>query len=448
MAESGIAGAGMTRTILHVDMDSFYASVEVILDPTLLGRPVIVGGSADRGVVASCNYEARAFGIHSAMPSVRARRLCPAAVFLPGRFDLYVDYSRRIHEVFRSYTPLVEGISLDEAFLDVTGGRRLFGTGEAIARAIRQRIAAELGLGCAVGVASSKFVAKLASKTAKPRPSRSGTIAGAGVVVVAPGEELAFLHPLAVETLWGVGPATRKRLARFGVQTVGDLAALPVETLVSALGEAQGRHLHDLAWARDERPVVAESRPKSVGHEETYARDLHDHASLGREAVRLADAVGARLRKAGLEARTVTVKVRFHDFHTITRSRSLPAPTATAALLATVAKDLLGEVDPGPGVRLFGLSASNLVDAAGEQLSFEGTTAGRSRMWDDASRAVDAVRRRFGDSAVGPAALAESGRIRRKRQGDTQWGPSGAGERGDQGPGSSPNRNARPEEAE
>ncbi|HET9444276.1 MAG TPA: DNA polymerase IV, partial [Acidimicrobiales bacterium] len=187
------------RTILHVDMDSFYASVEILLDPGLRGRPVIVGGSGPRGVVASCNYEARAFGVHSAMPSVRARRLCPSAVFLHGRYDTYADFSRRMHEILRSFTPLVEGISLDEAFLDVTGARRLFGTGEEIGHAVRARVAGELGLGCGVGVATSKFVAKLASKAAKPTPAHGGPRPGAGVVVVEPGAELAFLHPLPVE---------------------------------------------------------------------------------------------------------------------------------------------------------------------------------------------------------------------------------------------------------
>jgi DNA polymerase-4 len=407
-----------TRTILHVDMDSFYASVEVLLDPTLEGKPVIVGGSGDRGVVASCNYEARSYGVHSAMPSVRAKRLCPHAVFLHGRFDVYIDFSRRIHDVFREFTPLVEGISLDEAFLDVSGAHRLFGTGEEIGRRIRQRVSEEIGLDCAVGVARSKFIAKLASKAAKPTPSRTGAIEGKGVLVVEPGHELEFLHPLPVRAIWGVGPATQKRLDRFGIVTVADLAKLPLDTLTGALGKAQGLHLHNLAWARDDRPVVPEQKVKSVGHEETYAKDLHDHTALGREAVRMADAVARRLRQAGLEGRTITIKVRFHDFRTITRSSTLPAPTATAALVASVAKDLLQGVDPGPGVRLFGVSLSNLSDAADEQLTFAG-----GDVWDEASRAVDAIRERFGETAVGPAVLADADGLHLKRQGDTQWGP-------------------------
>jgi len=417
------------RTILHVDMDSFYASVEVLLDPSLRGKPVIVGGSGDRGVVASCNYEARAFGVHSAMPSVRAKRLCPHAVFVHGRFDTYADYSKRFHQIFRSFTPLVEGISLDEAFLDVTGGRRLFGDGAEIGRSIRVRIRDELGLRCAVGVGRSKFIAKLASKAAKPKPGRpgQGPTPGVGVLVIDPDRELEFLHPLPVGALWGVGPQTQKKLERFGIVTVGDLAALPPETLISALGNAQGRHLHDLAWARDDRPVVAESKPKSIGHEETYAKDLHDHVALGKEAVRMADAVCHRARRAGMEGRTITIKVRFHDFHTITRSHTLPAPTATAAVVATVSKELLAGVDPGAGVRLFGVSLSNLVEAQDEQLTLDGAVAEHTG-WDEAARAVDAIRARFGDAAVGPAALVEAdGRgLRLKREGDTQWGPRGS----------------------
>jgi DNA polymerase-4 len=417
------------RTILHVDMDSFYASVEVLLDPSLAGKPVIVGGSGNRGVVASCNYEARAFGVHSAMPSVRARRLCPHAVFVHGQFDTYIDFSRRINVIFRTFTPLVEGISLDEAFLDVTGAHRLFGSAAEIAHAVRRRVRDEVGLGCGVGVGASKFIAKLASKAAKPTAARTGTIPGRGVVVVDPGEELAFLHPLPVRAIWGVGPATQKRLDRFGIVTVADLAAIPVGTLISALGKAQGQHLHDLAWARDERPVVAEVKAKSVGHEETYATDLHDHVALAREAVRMGDAVGSRLRKAGVEGRTVTIKVRFHDFNTITRSVTLPAPTATAQVLATVAKDLLQGVDPGPGVRLFGLSVSKLTPAADEQLTLDAATNDTPGAWDDASRAVDAIRERFGDAAVGPAALIADDGLHLKREGDTQWGPRDRGDR-------------------
>lgn len=420
------------RTILHVDMDSFYASVEVLADPSLRGRPVIVGGAGDRGVVASCNYEARSFGVHSAMPSLRARRLCPQAVFVHGRFDAYADYSRRFHEIFRSFTPLVEGISLDEAFLDVSGARRLFGDGGEIGRSVRVRIRDELGLRCAVGVGRSKFIAKLASKGAKPTPGRpgAGPTPGAGVLVIEPGQELAFLHPLPVGALWGVGPATRKRLERFGIVTVADLAAMPVETLTSALGPAQGRHLHDLAWARDDRPVVPEAKPKSIGHEETYARDLHDHAALGREALRLADAVCHRLRRAGMEGRTITIKVRFHDFRTITRSHTLPVPTATTKVAADVAKELLRAIDPGSGVRLFGVSLSNLVEAQDEQLTLDAAVADHTA-WEEASRAVEAIRARFGDGAVGPAALVEGvgAGLRLKRQGDTQWGPRGRGDR-------------------
>jgi DNA polymerase-4 len=408
------------RSILHVDMDAFYAAVEVRTDPSLAGLPVIVGGSGARGVVASCSYEARAYGIHSAMPSTRARRLCPEAVFLPGRYDLYQECSRQLHEVLHRFTPLVESISLDEAFLDVGGARRLLGPGVEIAWAIRRQIHDEMDLWSSVGVATSKLVAKLASKAAKPHARLAGTVPGLGVKVVEPGTELAFLHPLPVGALWGVGPATRRRLDRFGVATVGDLARVPPESLESALGQASGRHLHALAWARDTRAIEPERAVKSVGHEETYPQDHHDREPLRREVVRLADAVAGRLREAGRAGTTVVLKVRFGDFRTITRSRTVPVPVDAGPSLAKVAQALLDEVDPSPGVRLLGVSVSNLVERASVQLSLD--DAGREA--DDVARAVDDIRRRFGPAAVGPASLLGPAGLERKRQGDQHWGPT------------------------
>jgi DNA polymerase-4 len=361
------------------------------------------------------------------MPSIRARRLCPHAVFVAGRYDVYQDYSRRMHGVFTSYTPLVEGISLDEAFLDVSGARRLWGSGAEIAAAIRERVVAETGLWCSVGVAPSKFLAKLASEAAKPRagPPGSGPVPGLGVKEIRVGEELTFLHPLPVEALWGVGPATRRRLDRFGIRTVGDLAVLPEATLTGALGEAHGRHLHALAWARDHRPVEPDRAVKSVGHEETYATDRYTLASLRDEVLRLSDAVANRLRETQVAGRTVTIKVRFASFQTITRSRTVPRPVEGGAAVARVALDLLEAVDPSPGVRLLGVSVSNLAPRPGEQLRLgddDGPAGGHEPA---VARAVDEVRRRFGDTAVGPATLLRGDGLAVKRRGDQQWGPQG-----------------------
>jgi len=438
---SGTAGGAALggqpeAAILHVDLDAFFAAVEVQLDPSLAGKPVIVGGVGARGVVAACTYEARAYGVHSAMPAVRAKRLCPHAVFLAGRYDRYVEFSGRLHEVFGRYTPLVEGISLDEAFLDVSGARRLLGPPEQIAWSIRREIKADLGLDASVGIAASKFVAKLASEAAKPTADRAGTRPGHGVFVVAPGTELAFLHPLSVRALWGVGPATYKRLERFGVVTIGDLAAMPLETLVSALGPALGHHLHELAWARDPRRVEPERAVKSVSHEETYARDIHDRAALAAEALRLAEGVATRLRRARLAGRTVTLKVRFADFSTVTRSHTLPEAVDAGPLITRAAVDLLAQIDSTPGVRLLGVGVSKLTDVAARQLSLleaEPRDAAGSRdpngrpsdaEWQQATSAVDQIRARFGDDAVGPAALVGTRGLRLKRRGDTQWGPS------------------------
>jgi DNA polymerase-4 len=413
-------------TILHVDMDSFFVAVEMLVDPELRGKPVIVGGSGSRGVVASCSYEARAYGIHSAMPSARARRLCPHAVFVHGHYDLYSDYSKRIHAVFEAFTPLVEGISLDEAFLDVAGARRLFGTAPEIAAAIRTRIRDELELDCSVGVAATKLMAKLASKAAKPKASLKGPVPGPGVLVVEPGRELEFLHPLPVNALWGVGPATEQRLRRFGVTTVGDLSAIPLASLVGALGNSLGHHLHDLSWGRDDRPVEPVRDVKSVGHEETYSTDLVEMGELRQEAVRMADAVGSRLRTADLAGRTITVKVRFHDFETITRSHSVAGLVDTGHEIAGIACELLEQVDPTPGVRLLGVSVSNLAKGAARQLTLESVDA---PAWTEASRAIDEVRNRFGDGAVGPAALVGDKGLEVKRRGAQQWGPRGKRDR-------------------
>jgi DNA polymerase-4 len=413
-AASGTEAPG----IVHMDMDAFFVAVEVKRDPTLAGKPVVVGGTGDRGVVAAASYEARAFGIHSAMPSTRARRLCPHAVFLPGHHERYGEVSGRVMAILRSFTPLVEPLSLDEAFLDVTGARRLWGSGPEIAAQIRARVLDEEGLTCSVGVAPTKFLAKLASEAAKPVASLDGVRPGEGVVVVPFGGELAFLHPLPVRALWGVGPKTHERLDRLGIATVGDLASLPLDTLVTAVGDASGRHLHELANGIDDRSVVPDQAVKSIGHEETFGQDLHDHERLARELGRLADGVGRRLRAHGHAGRTVVLKVRFGDFTTITRSVTLPDPVDSGRAIAQAAEELLATLDVSVGVRLLGVSATGLVAGGTQQLTLEAPAD-----WSEADRAMDRIRERFGDDAIAPAvALGDRG-IRSKRRGDQQWGP-------------------------
>ncbi len=425
-------------------MDAFYAAVEVLDRPELAGQPVIVGGTGRRGVVASCSYEARAYGVRSAMPSVRARQLCPPAIFLAGRFHRYAEMSERIHAVFLDFTPLVEGISLDEAFLDVTGAERLFGPAPAIAAAIRTRIGGELGLSCSVGVAPVKFLAKLASEAAKPHASWHGPVPGPGIVVIRPGEELPFLHPLSIEALSGVGPATATRLRSLGVSTVGDLAEVPVGVLERAVGRAHGRQLGELARGVDERTVEPDRAVKSVSHEETYPFDLYDRAELRQEIVKMADSVASRLRRAGLAGRTVTLKIRAADFTTRTRSRSGPERLSDAPAIAARAAALLEAEDLTPGVRLLGVGVSNLTEIGGEpahqmRLDLDGRAGGGDdhgdRSWHEASRAIDAIRGRYGDRSVGPATLLGPDGVGVKRPGDTQWGPAAGGEPGDPSPG-------------
>ena len=383
----------MSRTILHVDLDAFYASVEVLENPALAGKPVLVGGTGPRGVVAAASYEARRFGCHSAMPMGRARRLCPQAIVLPPRFDLYAAKSRAVHEIFAAFTPLIEPIALDEAFLDVTGARRLHGTGPEVGAAIRARVRAETGLTASVGVAPNKLLAKLASDDAKPD----------GMLVVEAGGELAFLHPHPVGRLWGVGPATLARLERFGVETIGDLAALPEASLVDTLGRAHGHQLHELACGRDDRPVEPDRETKSIGQEETFPRDVADREALDREVRRMAERVGTRLRDHGLAGRTVTLKVRFPDFRTITRSTTLPDPFAVSNEIARQALALLDKVDTTGGIRLIGVSVSNLTAGAAHQASLFGEEAAPDGGGAIQS-VVDAVRQRFGPDALGSAA--------------------------------------------
>ena len=420
-----VAGSENAATILHVDMDAFFAAVEIRDDPSLAGLPVVVGGKGERGVVAAASYQARVYGIRSAMPSARARRLCPDAVWLSGRYDRYAEVSRDLHELFAEVTPLVEGIALDEAFLEVAGARRLLGPPATIAAAIRARIEDALGLTASVGVARVKLLAKLASEAAKPLVRPTGEIVvGAGVIVVEPDRELEFLHPHPVRALWGVGPATERRLDRYGIRTIGELAALPLETPAGALGPGLGRHLHDLAWARDPRSVVPDQAAKSIGHEETFGRDLAGAAELRREVVRLSDAVATRLRRSAVAARTVTLKVRFADFRTITRSRTLSDATDVGHEVAVAAAALLDGVDTAAGVRLLGVSCSHLGPPPARQLELldlnGAPPADPHRL---AADAMEGIRRRFGDEAVGPATLATSRGLRVKRKGDTQWGP-------------------------
>lgn len=316
--------------ILHVDLDAFYASVEVLKDPSLAGKPVMVGGTGSRGVVASASYEARKFGVRSAMPAVRARRLCPEGVFLPADFEAYRAHSNRFREVLLSYTPLVEPIALDEAFLDVAGATRLFGSPEEIGRRIRADVAREVGVTCSVGVAASKFVAKLASDECKPD----------GLLVVPAARVLDFLDPLPAGRLWGVGEKTGDLLGRLSIRTIGDLGRTPEPILERLLGEQSARHLFELSHGLDAREVVPYEPPRSVSHEETFDRDLDEDEDILREMLALSGRVAARLREDGYQARTVVLKARLANFTTLTRSRTLPDATDVGADLYHVVSEL------------------------------------------------------------------------------------------------------------
>jgi DNA polymerase-4 len=377
-------------------MDAFYASVSLLEHPELRGQPVIVGGGGTRGVVLSATYEARVHGVHSAMPMMRARRMCPQAVVLAPDHDAYARASHGVMEVFRSVTPLVEPISLDEAFLDVRGAARRLGSPRQIGEWIRATVEDEQGITCSVGVASTKFVAKLASARCKPD----------GLLVVPAEEVVAFLHPLPVGALWGVGGKTEQVLHDLGLRTVGDLAHTPVSTLTRALGPASGNHLSALAWGRDERSVVPHEPDKSIGAENTFGTDVDDPAVIARELLRLSERTAARLRASAQVGRTVSIKVRFADFTTITRARTLPEATDVGRVVYETALGLYDALGlERARIRLVGVRVEAVGDAAGAQHQL--ALGEREHGWRDAEQAVDRAARRFGAGSVRPATLVE-----------------------------------------
>lgn len=375
-------GAG----ILHVDMDAFYASVEVLDDPSLRGKPVIVGAPEGRGVVSSASYEARRFGVRSAMPVSQALRLCPAAITVMPHFDRYLELSAAVMTIFREFTPLVEPLSIDEAFLDVRGARRLWGSPGTIARLLRARVLAETGLTCSIGVAATKHVAKMASTISKPD----------GLLIVSAAGTADFLAPRPVRALWGVGPKASEALEARGIRTVADILETPRSVLHRALGEAMGERIWHLARGLDAREVETTRVEKSVGHEETFDSDIADPVVLRSELRRLADRVAARMRKHGWESATVSIKVRFADFSTITRARTLAEPTAVGQRIGEAAVELFDAVEQRMPVRLVGVRAEKLRASSG----------GGAALWDPDEEwrrlesAVDDATQKFGGGAI------------------------------------------------
>ncbi|BDZ50565.1 DNA polymerase IV [Frondihabitans sucicola] len=386
--------ADATANILHVDMDAFFASVELLERPDLRGLPVVVGHRSQRSVVTAATYEARKFGVNSAMPMAVALRRCPQAIVLEPHFERYQHYSSLVMSMFDDVTPLVERLGIDEAFLDVSGSRRLYGSPFEIATALRRRVHAETGLHCSVGAASTKFVAKLASSVAKPD----------GLLIVPEASTLAFLHPRPIGNLWGVGGRTEETLRGYGLNTIGDVANTPLDTLQRAVGAAGGAKIHALAWGRDPREVTTRADEKSVGHEVTFETDVRDADRIRRELFRLSDQVGRRLRAAGATGRTVVLKLRFGDFETITRSKTLGEPTD---LGRRIFEEVRGVYETSGKV----LTPIRLVGVRMEQLTFAGESSGAVGLWDDdadwreAETTMDALRARFGPGSVTSASL-------------------------------------------
>ncbi|WP_091232998.1 DNA polymerase IV [Microbacterium sp. 3J1] len=375
--------------ILHVDMDAFYAAVEVLDDPSLRGLPIIIGAPEGRSVVSSASYEARRYGVRAAMPVSQAMRLCPTARIVPPHFDRYQAVSRQVMAIFESFTPLVEPLSVDEAFLDVQGVRRLWGSPSQVARLVRARVEAEVGITCSVGVAATKHVAKMASTIAKPD----------GMLVVAARETQSFLDPRPVRAMWGVGPKAAEALEGRGIRTIRDIREASPDVLGRAVGPALSARLAQLARGEDAREVETERVEKSIGHEETFDTDITDRAFLRAELLRLADRVGSRLRRAEWETATVSIKVRFDDFRTVNRSQTLADPTAVGQRIGEAAQSLFEQIDRRDPIRLIGVRAENLRPAGGGALGLWDDDEG----WRRVEGALDDAMARFGTSMISRA---------------------------------------------
>jgi DNA polymerase-4 len=384
------------KAILHLDIDAFYPSVEVLDHPELKGKAVIVGGARKRGVVSSASYEARKFGVHSAQPMATAMRLCPKGILLPVRMARYKEVSSQVFKIFHLFTPLVEPVSIDEAFLDVTGSTRLFGQPEEMAATIKRLVQEETGLTISAGLAPSKFVAKIASDLEKPD----------GLTVVRPERVQAFLDPLPIDKMWGVGKQTQGRLHRLGIRTIGDLSRFPAEVLEKQFGK-HGTKMHQLALGIDERAVFPWSEAKSVGHEETFSRDILEREAARKEILSLAEKVARRLRREGVSGRTITLKVKYSDFVQVTRSATLAALTSDGHTLFSTACGLMEKTDVGrKPIRLLGVSVSQLSHSSmsAEQLSLFGEGEILSKR-KNLNSALDSVSERFGEDALRPATL-------------------------------------------
>lgn len=385
-------------SIIHCDMDAFYASVAELDDPSLRGKPVVVGAGI-RGVVLSANYAARKFGIRAAMPVGKAKRMAPNAIFVTPDHHRYSEISAQVMEIFESFTPYVEPLSLDEAFMDITGAQKLLGTPREIGQAIRKRVHEECGITCSVGIASNKFIAKLASGHCKPN----------GLLEIPDDRVISFLHPLPVSDLWGVGPKTAEALQRLGLRQISDIANTPLDTLKRALGDATGEHLHNLSWGRDYRSVVVDDPEQSIGANETFSYDIDDPEKILAEYLKLTERASTRLRNRNLFAKTITITVRFADFKTITRSKTLPLPISSTQEIYQVVKELyLALKLDRARLRLVGVSLSNLRDQAPEQLML----GQRERGWREAESAVDRAAARFGEKSVRPARLIKKRKLK------------------------------------